>query len=48
MKAEEIKSLKRLVADAVPEGGWDGVWCKYDDLYYLRYVKLHSLLLALI
>lgn len=32
----EVEKLKTLVADATPPSGDDGVWCKYDDLFFLR------------
>lgn len=33
-----IDKLKALVAEHIPEGGTDGVYCAYDDIFFLRYI----------
>ena len=36
--AAEIQKLKELVAASIPPSQTDGIYCKYDDLFFLRYV----------
>lgn len=34
----EIEALEKLVEDAIPESKSDGLWMKYDDVFFLRYI----------
>lgn len=36
--AKQIDELQNLVADKMPKGNWDGVVCKYDEIFFLRYI----------
>ena len=32
-----LDELKELVAEHIPKSGWDGLYLKYDDIFFLRY-----------
>ena len=38
MVVSGIDELRALVANNIPEGGTDGVYLQYDDLFFLRYI----------